>query len=1038
MIKKLILGLALLIVTSSGWAQLAVKGKVTDTNQEPLPGVTVINKVTKTGVITDIDGNYSIELADPNATLIFSFIGFETQEVKVGNRSTIDVQLFDMVTQLGDVVVVGYGVQKKESIVGAISQAKGEELMKSGGVSNLGQAMTGKVVGVTTIATSGRPGDEQPKIYIRGQSTWNDNADGTPGGQPLILVDGIERPMNDINPADVESISVLKDASATAVFGVKGANGVILITTKRGIEGKATLSVSANSTFKFLGKLPKKLDAYDGIKVMNESIERTMPYESEGWAGWTSDYIPMDIANKFRNPANEWESYTYPNVDWRDWVMKKYAMDHKVNLSVRGGTAKAKYFGSLSFTHTDDIFKGPDYNSGRSYKPSYAYNKFNYRTNIDFDITSTTKLSVNLAGYYGIQNDNKDAKFAYGALYRLSPTLIYPLYPDGLYGKHPEETFDTRNPIAVLTTSGNYENHRVGVNSDFVLEQNLGFITDGLSFKGTFALDNQFLGERGIADPKFAGNNPNAVWRIINRKDGTEMISDPGGVNQFDFVIQPWTLKPLEIKNDKIYRKLFYQAAINYAKKFGGVHSMTALALFSREQHIKGDGFPEYREDWVGRLTYDYDSRYFMDVNGAYNGSEKFGPGYRFDFFPSFAAGWVISNESFMYSFSTWLDQLKFRGSYGLVGDDQPPSKWAYADQWSSGDYAWMDSNRPFDGFSPYLMYRESLIGNPSIKWETATKMNVGADLGVFNNLITFTVDYFEEDRFDIYIKGRDRTIPAFFGAVPPDANVGKTKVSGVELSASVNYRVNQDLTLKLNGFYTVAKDEVLFMEEPIMQDRHEREAGGAIGQPKIQLPNEIMTSWDDVYMSPRQESNQAASRPGSYSVIDFNGDGIIDGKDRVPYGFPERPTNSWNTTLGVDYKNWSFMVQVYGAYNALKEYNNQVWIGNEPQYFEHLMGYWSVDNPSSTKTLTSWRGGGGSDPLRNWYDASYVKLQNVELAYLWNLSNGSSYRFYVNGNDLYSWSHLPDQRQEKEKKDDAWGNYPMFRRVNIGLNINF
>ena len=328
-----------------------ITGVVTDAEGNPMPGVTVFVQGTTTGTVTDIDGKYSIRTQSESDILIFSFIGMTTQEITVTGKTEISIVMERSTELIEDVVVVGYGVQKKESVVGAITQTTGEDLLKAGGVTNVGEALQGRLPGVTTIYSSGLPGESDPQIFIRGQSSWNGS------GQPLILVDGVERSMSDIDLNEIEQISVLKDASATAVFGVKGANGVILITTKRGKTGKALLTLSANSTIKMPSKLPNKLDSYDAIMVGNESIMREIMYAPGSW----DQYMPMAILDKYRNPASAEESYKYPNVDWADELLKDFATDYRVNLSVRGGSEFAKYFGSLSYQAVNDIFNGSKY-----------------------------------------------------------------------------------------------------------------------------------------------------------------------------------------------------------------------------------------------------------------------------------------------------------------------------------------------------------------------------------------------------------------------------------------------------------------------------------------------------------------------------------------------------------------------------------------------------------------------------------------------------------------------------------------------------
>jgi len=1004
-----------------------LSGKVTDAESgEGLPGVNVLVKETTVGTVTDIDGNYRLTVNDDVTTLVFSSIGYTTEEVAIGGRTVINLELVPDIQSLSEVVVIGYGEQKRESVVGSIVQASGEELLQSGGVNTVGQALTGRLPGVISITSSGRPGAENPEIYIRGRSTWNGS------GQPLILVDGIERSMNDININDIEKISVLKDASATAVFGVKGANGVILITTKRGKEGKPQLSISANSTVKTPSKLPQKLNAYDGIQVVNDAIVREVSAIEESWA----DYTPMGILNKYRNPANQYERERYPDVDWANVALKDYALDHKLNLSIRGGTEFAKYFGALAYQHVGDIFDGDKYDNGRTYTPNFAYDRFNYRSNVDFDITSTTKVSVNLSGYYGIQQANDgDMRLVYSSLYGMAPSLFYPIHEDGTYGKDPANIWDTTNPLMVMTTKGAVQNHRIQVNTDFMLEQKLDFLLDGLLFRGRLAYDNNFEGQGGVKE-----SNPGGMDNVVYKRyldNGEELYITPPGDNQFDFAIQPWYYDAVDIWAPS--RRLFYQLSLNYNHSFGERHNTDVLLLMNREEYAEGSMFPRFREDWVARVQYNFAEKYFLDVNGAYNGSEKFGPGYRFELFPSVALGWMLSNEPFLKS-KSWLDMFKLRGSYGKVGDDNVSSRWGYISQWASGGSAYMNNSNPWNGRSPYTYYREDVIGNPDLHWETSTKLDVGFELAVLNNMLTVDFDVFKEDRNDIIVVGSNRSVPSFLGFNAPDLNVGRTTVSGYELAVGFNRYLNPDLKLWANMAFTRAQDEILFREEPELKDAHLKTEGFPIDLIKRPINADLMTSWDDVYMSVPLVNDMQYRRPGYYDQVDFNSDGRHDGNtDSAPYGFPIRPQNTWNLTAGTNYKNLSLMVQFYGAYNATKQHT--VWDFHKftPLYFEHSTNYWTMDNPGGDQVLPSWKGGASTDAYRNYFDASYVRLKNVEVAYTFAGRNGGSYRVYVNGNNLFLWSHLPDDRETNGSGEShVRGDYPTFRRFNIGFDINF
>ena len=1004
---------------------ITVKGLVTEAEFGPVIGANIIQEGTGNGVMTDFDGKYSIKVPK-NAKLVFSYMGYATQIIEVQGRTEIDVFMVSEASALDEIIIVGYGQQKKESVVGSIVQVSGDDLLQSGGVSTVGQALTGRLPGVTTISSTGRPGDESPSIFIRGQSTWN-------GGGPLILVDGIERSMSDINASDIESISVLKDASATAVFGVKGANGVILITTKRGKIGDAQLSVTLGSTLKTPSKLPQKYDSYAGIAVTNEAIERVLPLSEEGWR----QYTPIDILDRYRNPRNETDRFVYPNVDWADYTQKNFAMDYRANLSVSGGTEVVKYFGALTYQHVGDIFNGSLIENGRNYTPSFNYDRFNFRSNIDFDITKTTRLSVNLSGYYGVQNgNNAENELLYSSIYNLAPSLFYPIYPDGTFGRTVVENYELANPAVILATKGSTKNHRVQVNTDFILNQKLDFITEGLSFRGTLSYDNNFRGEGGINDPDPTGGD-NVIYKIY-LSDGTEQIVVPPGNNQFDYVVQPWTRNALQIQDWQTERRLFYLLSFNYEKTIADKHNLTLLALMNREEYAIGNNLPRYREDWVSRITYNYDKRYFLDINGAYNGSEQYGANYRFELFPSAAVGWMVTNETFMENVS-WLDKLKIRGSYGVVGDDNVgTTRWSYLSQWGTGGSAFMNNSDIWGQRSPYTFYKETVIGNPNLRWETAVKANIGFEMAILRNMFSLDVDLFDERRKDIIIT--DRSVPAFFGFDPANINLGETVVRGLEVALNYRQRLTDNWSVSGNFAYTTAKDEVLFREDPELKEAYQKFQGYPIGQHRTFIRGNMMQSWDDVYGSSPLVDNQEAARPGSYDLVDYNGDGVIDVDDNVPYGYPTRPQNTFNLTLGADYKNFTFMVQFYGVTNTTKEYQDRTFAAQTPLFFEHNSDFWSVDNPNGTAILPSYGGApGGIDPNRVWFDGSFLRLQNMEFAYTFKSEKGSQYRMFVSGNNLAFWSDLPDDREENVGRQSASrGNYPTFKRIDLGVTINF
>lgn len=1018
-------------------AQESISGVVKDVGGMPLPGVTVIQKGTTRGAVTDFDGNYSLTLTSGNKTLVFSYIGFKTIEMPVSGKTSINIVLQEDIASLDEVIVVGYGTQKKESVVGAISQIKGEDLQRlNSGITNVQEALQGNLPGLVAIQGSGVPGRNDMQIFIRGQASWNGS------GQPLILVDGVERAIDNVDFNDVENISVLKDASATAVFGVQGANGVILLTTKRGQTGKAQLSLSANTTFKTISKLPEKLSAYDAILEANSSIMRELANTEASW----NLIRPLAIAERYRNPASLEESYIYPNVDWKDVITKDFANDYRVNLSVRGGGKDSKYFGSLAYQKVSDIFDGDSYDNGKGYQSGYNYDRFNFRSNIDFNITKTTEFSVSLGGFLGVQQDAGNLNLVTNSIYELAPNAYIPVFPDGIFGRDFNDVFANTNPLVTLTNTGYTTNTTFQINTDFILKQNLDFITKGLKFQGRFSLDNETVREQVLSDPGADGQE-NVRYRIFD-EFFRESFDSPNGVNDFSFVPTPWSLGPDNIDNGSIRRNLLYDVSLDYSNTFANKHSVTGLLLARRQERARGSQFPVYREDWVGRVTYDYDKRYFLDVSGAYNGSEKYGPGFRFDLFPAIAAGWTVSNEAFMEN-ADWLNKLKFRGSYGEIGDDQGGQRFEYLSTWQSGGGAFIQSGTGNSTQrSPYVFFGQDNVGNANLQWETAIKYNAGVEIGLFKNLITAEFDYFGENRSNILIPGTQRAVPDWFGATPPAFNRGRVEVRGYEVIVGVNHTFASGLNLNGNFNFTQAKDLVLDREDPELAPFYQKAAGYPIGQPRSAIPSNILTSWDDVYNSVPKAVGQGFTRVGYYNLQDYNGDGNYNGAfDNVPFGFPVRPQRTWAATVGAKYKAWNMSVQFYGTQNTNRNYDSRTFNNQIDTFFVQDLGYWTVDNPTGTQTQPAFNTAQGATANRqNFFDGSLTRLRSIAIGY--DVPKETCERLgvkgislFANGNNLFLWTDLPDDREfnSNQTADSAFrGDYPTLIRFNFGFNLNF
>ncbi|WP_159951880.1 SusC/RagA family TonB-linked outer membrane protein [Polaribacter septentrionalilitoris] len=1018
-------------------AQEKLSGTVTDKDGNLLPGVSILQKGTRNGTSSDFDGNYKITLKTGEKTLVFSYLGFKTLEIPVKGRKVINVSLSESSETLDEIVVIGYGTQKKASVVGAISQIKGAELQEANlGVTNVQEALQGALPGVVAIQGSGVPGRNDMQLFVRGQSSWNGN------GQPLILVDGVPRDIDNIDFNDIENISVLKDASATAVYGVQGADGVVLLTTKRGKTGKAQLSLTANTTMRTVSRLPGKLDAFDAITQSNRAVLRELAYDEALW----NNYRPQEIVNLHRFPRNEQDALVYPNVNWEDAITKDYAVDYRINLSVRGGGDNSKYFGSLAYQKVSDIFDGARYDNGKGYESEFAYDRFNFRSNLDFNITETTQFSVNLGGFLGIQKSPGNLNLITNSIYELAPNIYSPVFPDGYFGRDQTDIFANSNPIVQLTNTGFTTTRTFNITTDFILRQNLDFITKGLSFKGAFSFDNQSVSNQSLRDPGGDGQE-NVRYRIFD-EFFNEIIESPNGTNDFAYVPTPWTYGSADIPNSRIRRNITYDLSLNYSRTFDEKHDVSVLALFRRQQRATGSQFPVLREDWVGRVQYSFDDRYLLDVSGAYNGSEKYGPDFRFDLFPAVGAGWIVSNEDFM-SDVKWLNKLKFRGSYGQIGSDNGGARFAYQQLWGTSPGAYIQSGQGQSRQrSPYQFFQQLSIGNPNLQWETSEKYDFAVEMGVLNNKITGEFSYFRENRSNILIPGSQRAVPDLIGATPPPFNRGKTEVRGYEIVIGVNHTFDNGLNLNARFNFNQAINKVIDREDPALAPDYLKAAGFPIQQPRSGIPDAILTNWDDIYSSTPRVNGQEFTRAGYYNVNDYDGDGVYNGNfDNVPYGYGNQPQRFWTANLGARYKAWSISAQLYGSQNASRTYTSRTFSNQSDTFFVHELDYWTKDNPTATRTLPGYGvGQGTTDPRRSLFDASVVRLRSVALSYQVPKSackklGVSSLKLFANGNNLFLWTDLPDDREFNSSltADSRFrGDYPTLVTYNFGFNLNF
>lgn len=1040
----------LLLLCSTLYAQaqgngIDVRGTVVDNAGEPLIGASVIVKGNVSqGTVTDFDGNFQLKVPSEQTVLVVSYVGMNTKELRVGKQRTFNVVLTDN-TQLTEVIVVGYGQQKKASVVGAITQTTGEVLERAAGISDIGSALTGNLPGVVTMSSSGMPGEEEPQIIIRGASSWNNSS-------PLVLVDGIERPMSSVDIQSVATISVLKDASATAVYGVKGANGVILITTKRGQEGKAQINVSANAIMKMPSKIPEKYDSYDALMARNVAVEHELNLYPESFA-----YVkPVSFIENYRNSDPNAKddlgnliSERYPNVDWRKALFEDYAMSYNANLNVSGGTKFVKYFAGVDFVSEGDLYK--DFGNGRQYSTGYNYNRVSVRSNLDFNVTKSTVLKINISGTNGKRKSpwNQDGwspwqeSQRWNGIYNISPDVFLPKYSDGSWGFLPGST-NVDNGARSLALGGTETRTTTRINTDFVLEQQLDFITKGLSARGMIAWDNVFEeARRGIND---LYNDPQDKW--INPETGATVYKQPyEAYDRFDYTQgNKWTTNGGSVDNKATTRNLNYQLQLNYARSFGK-HDVSAMGVFARQETAWGSMIPNYREDWVFRATYAYGGRYFVEYNGAYNGSEKFSSDNRFAFFNSGAIGWMISEEPFMKYLreKKIIDMLKIRASYGEIGDDNiQNARFLYMDQWAYGGNTSLDVTQ---GTSPYAWYRESTVGNPNVHWETVKKTNIGIDYGLFGGLLAGAIEFFHDKRSDILVRGSERAVPAYFGQSPVTANLGEVSTNGYEIEVRFNKVLANKMRIWANLSMTHAENKVKVKDDQPLLPEYRKAAGYPIGQTHAFIDKGMMQTYDDIYGSPKMDANDSQKLVGDYYIVDFNGDGKVDNvNDFVPYGHPTTPENTYNATIGFEWKGFNCFAQFYGVTNVTRDVTMISFADVMVANVYDQGTWWSTDHLNADIVTPRFN----TTPYQSYYgtqylcDGSFIRLKNVEVGYTftqpWIRKAGvNSLKVFVSGNNLWLWTRMPDDRESNFAANGNAGNgaYPTMKRINLGIKIN-
>lgn len=1010
--------------SSEGMQQNTVKvtGTVKDTNGEPIIGANVMVVGSATGVITDIDGNFTLNVP-VGSKLQFSFIGYKEQVVPVKKGISLNIVLEEDAQMLGEVEVVAYGVQKKVSVTGAISSMRGDDLLKTpaGSISNI---LSGQVTGISSVQYSGEPGADAADIYVRGIATTNN-------ATPLIQVDGVERDFSQIDPNEIESVTILKDASATAVFGVRGANGVILITTKRGAEGKAKISFTTSA----------------GVNVRTKELEFANSYQYASYVNMmrTNDgneplYSDEQLA-AFRDHTNP---LLYPDINWIDYYMNKAAFQSQHNVSISGGTNNMRYFVSAGLFTQDGMFK--QFNLTDDF--NFDYKRYNYRANLDFDISKTTLLSVNIGGRVESKRtpeSGEDQNQLFRKLYWAVPFASAGIV-DGKYIKTNADYVTKPGADGLESYYGKgFRNQTTNVlNLDLVLDQKLDFITKGLSIKLKGSYNSSYSTTK-IASSSVATYTP--------------VVDDKGAI----------TYKKSGSDSQTSYREGDYgkgrdwymELALNYNRKFGN-HSVTGLFLYNQSKRYYPGGTYDYIPTGyvglVGRVTYDWKTRYLAEFNVGYNGSENFNPENRYGFFPAGSIGWIVSEEPFFAPIKKVVNYFKVRATLGMVGNDN------YAGQrflYLPGSYGYgqnNDHNGPGGFFGQNIGNAkpgawEATQSNPYAKWETAVKQNYGLDFNILNDHLSVSADYFIEKRRDI-LRTPDY-LPGILGMTLPAINVNKVENKGFEIQAKWNDRIGTDFRYWANFNISFARNKIVFMNEVEQNEPWMYQTGRRINSRSMY---KFWGFYDETADLRYQEEfgipisdHGITLQPGDAVYVDLNKDGKLDGNDATrDIGFTDLPEYTAGLNLGFSWKNFDFSMQWTGAWNVdrmlsefrqplgdtqnkgllLYQYEN-TWRSSEDSY--------TAKFPRITATNRKNNFEKGSDLYL--INASYLRLKNIEIGYNFDFPfmrklKLNSCRMYVNGYNLLTFTAFDWGDPESRQSDRP--NYPLTRVFNIGLKLGF
>ena len=1022
LVRKLIVGLLCICSFTATFGQNAtVSGVVKDDTGEPVIGAGVLVKGTTSGTITDVEGHFSFRADDLKGTLVVSFVGMETQEIPMKGKSVFNIVLKTSNTLLDEVQVVAYGAQKKVTLTGSISSINTDELLKVP-TASIGNMLSGVLSGVSSVQSSGQPGGDDPDVFIRGISTLN-----TMNAKPLYLVDGVERSFFQIDPNEVESITILKDASSTAVFGVRGANGVIIVTTKRGKEGKAKINASFSYGIQAPTRMPEFVNSYEYATFMNEA------YTNDG----KDPKFTPEAVEAFRTHSNP---IIYPDTDWMDMLFKSSAPQTQGNVNISGGTERVRYFVSMGMLNQKGFFKNHD----TRYDANFNFNRYNYRANLDVDFTKTTLVTVNMGGRVEKRNsprsgDNMNELFR--RIYWATP-FSGPGIVDGKWIKGNSQYL----PVGLSDGLGNIYGRGYSakttnvINLDLALSQKLDFVTKGLQFKIKFAYNSGYdhVKERATSIESYqpwyrkdvtwmehpAGSDPNEVVYIQDGEAGLIGYGESFGKS----------------------RDWYAEASFDWKRDFD-LHHLSALVLYNQSKAYYPDsdypGIPRGYVGLVDRVTYDYDNKYLIEGNVGYNGSENFAPGNRYGLFPAVSGGWVLTQEEFLKDNSV-VDFLKIRASYGVVGNDRyHPYGNNFMDRflYLPNSYFIGGGYQFGTGTSWTPGAYEKSFGNSGLSWEKSAKQNYGIDFSLFGQKLSGSIDYFYERREDILAKAS--TDPIIHAMSLPVLNLGIVSNKGVELNLKWNHKLEK-LRYWANLNVSYAKNKIVYQDEVPSEYEYTLKTGHPVGQPfGLKVRGFYYEGMENI------ADHSYVLKEGDVVYEDLNNDGKIDDNDKTALGYPSYPLLNAGLTLGFEYKGFDFSMLWVGATKTsrvLQEtFRRPLGDTNDRSLMLHQFeDRWTPETAATAKLPRA-----TIDGVKNNYrdselwvkDASYLRLKNIEIGYNFRLPfmpkiGMEKMRVFMTGYNLLTFDKL--KISDPESMSSGVPQYPVMRVINFGLNVSF